>query len=103
MKMIKLAHPSQVREVPDHDVDRLLAQGWVTIGKPVSPSAIRQRRYRDRSKRDGYKLFGAWVPVEVWAELKACRRPGETNAGLLMRFVMLLRLIGDQPQEDTHK
>ncbi len=93
MKLIKLAHPSQVRSVPEAELPRLLAQNWCELKKPVGKTAARQRAYRKRCKELGYKRFGAFMPLELFTELIALRRKGESNAALLMRLVKLARLL----------
>jgi len=101
-KGILLVPRNAAREIlsPDDALRMLASKSWVETKEPVSAVAIRQRKYRARSKRDGYKMFAAWVPVEVWDALIACRRPGETNADLITRLVMLFRFIGDTSQMD---
>ena len=100
MKMIKLAHPSQVRSVPDNDADRYLRQGWVTINEPVKANAIRQRQFRRKRSLLGYKRFGAYLPPALFELAAALKLPGEDNAGLLER--LLLHASAQQGREDTN-
>jgi hypothetical protein len=101
MKLVKLAHPSQVREIPEHDLDRYLAQGWCELGKPVSRVAIRQRQFRRKRKLIGHKRFTAYLPPELFKLLDLQRLEGEGNAELLTR--LLLQACEQQPQLESHK
>lgn len=91
MELIKLAHPSQVRSVPDSDLDRYLSQGWCEIKKPVNRNARKQRDFRKRRKLIGYKRFTAYLPLDVFDELAAAKLAGEDNSELLFRLLQLLR------------
>ena len=89
MKLIKLAHPSQVRSIPENELDRLLAQGWVEIQKPVSRLSMRQRKFRRQRKAKGHKRFTAYLSPALFELLAAVKRPGEDNSGLLTRLLLL--------------
>lgn len=102
MKLIKLAHPSQVRSVPEGELDRLLGQGWVEIKKPTSRLAIRQRQFRQQRKAIGYKRFTAYLPPAVFAELSAVKLPSETNDELVIRLLLLLRMSDKNSQVEGH-
>lgn len=103
MKLIKLAHPSQVRSVPEGELDRLLAQGWVEIKPKTSRLAIRQRQFRRQRKAIGYKRFTAYLPQAVFDELTAVKLPGETHDELVIRLLLLLRLSDEKPKVNEHK
>ncbi|UVJ45067.1 hypothetical protein NVV94_05655 [Pseudomonas sp. LS1212] len=100
MKLVKLAHPSQVREVGPGDLDRLLAQGWVEIKKPVNRNARKQRLFRQRRKLLGQKRIAAYLDMADAEALLAARLPGETVAQLLMR---LLRVNSENHIPDRDK
>lgn len=91
MKLVKLAHPSQIKSVPDNDLDRYLVQGWCEIKKPASRTALRFRRMRRQRKEDGLKRLAVYLPLEVFAAFSALKLPGETQAELLTRMVRVLR------------
>lgn len=100
MKLIKLAHPSQVRSVPEGELDRLLGQGWVEIKPVPSKRAIIYRKLRQRRKLLGEKRITAYLSAADAEALLAARLPGESVAQLLMR---LLRFYGDSSQVEAHK
>lgn len=100
MKLIKLAHPSQVRSVPEGELDRLLAQGWVEIKRPVNANARKQRVFRQRRKLLGQKRITAYLDSGDADALLAARLPGESVAQLLVR---LLRLSTEQAQVNECK
>ncbi|WP_191830876.1 hypothetical protein [Pseudomonas fluorescens] len=87
-KGVKLAHPSQCREIiSPADLDRYLAQGWCELKKPVSRLAARQRQFRRQRKELGFKRVTAYLPLELFNELTAMKLPGETMADLLLRLI----------------
>lgn len=97
MKHVKLAHPSQCREIPENELDRLLAQGWVEIKKQVNANARKQRQFRQRQKLTGYRRFAVYLSDAEFQELIAAKLTGETFAQLLIR---LLRCGNRKGQED---
>lgn len=91
----KLAHPSQCREVSNPaEIERLLAQNWCELKKPVNLNARKQRQFRLRCKLLGYRRFTAYLPQDVFDELTAVKLPNETQAELITR---LLHGSGDIP------
>lgn len=97
MKHVKVAHPSQVRSVPEGELDRLLAQGWCTISKPATRNTLKQRRFRQRCRLLGYRKVNVYLPPDEFEALIALKKPGEDIAGLLMR---LRRLAEEKGQLD---
>ncbi|MNJ31424.1 hypothetical protein D3C77_260610 [compost metagenome] len=89
MKLVKLAHPSQVRSVPEGELDRLLAQGWTEIKPVPSKRAIIYRKLRRRRKLLGEKRISAYLSAADAEALLASRLPGETVAQLLVRLLHL--------------
>lgn len=87
-KGTKLAHPSQCREIlSEVDIDRLLAQGWCELKKPVNQNARKQRLFRQRRKLLGQKRIAAYLDYADAEALLAARLPGESVAQLLMRLL----------------
>jgi hypothetical protein len=85
---VKLAHPSQCREIiSPADLERYLAQGWCELKKPVSKLAARQRKFRRERKELGFKRVTAFLPLELFDELTGMKLPGETMADLLLRLI----------------
>lgn len=94
----KLAHPSQCREIISQaDLERYLAQGWCELKKPVSRLAARQRKFRRERKELGFKRVTAFLPLPLFDELMALKKPNETTAELIVRLLQLLRLSDEAP------
>lgn len=87
MELIKLAHPSQVREIPEGDLGRYLAQGWCEIKKPVNRNSRKQREFRKRRKLLGQKRIAAYLDIADAEALLDARLPGETVRELLIRLL----------------
>lgn len=101
---VKLAHPSQCREIiSPADLDRYLAQGWCELKQPVSRLAARQRKFRRERKELGYKRVTAFLPLPLFDELMTLKKPGETTADLLVRLLSLLRLPDETPNDGHTK
>lgn len=95
-KGIRLVHPSHAREVlSEVDAARLRQIGWLELKdtKHVTKAAAKQRQYRDRCKKLGYRPITAFVPEEIYLALIAARRPHETVAAMLGRFLKELGLM----------
>lgn len=96
MKAKRLVHPSHAREVlSEQDAARLRQAGWLELdeAKPVSEAAVRQRQYRNRCKKLGYRPITVWLPENVYQALAAARRPDESVAMLLERLLRQLSLM----------
>lgn len=96
MKSTKLVHPSHARTVlSEDDAARLRQAGWLEFeeAKPVSKVAARQRQYRTRCKKLGYRLISVWLPEDVDRALTAARMPRESVAELIERLLKKLSLL----------